>query len=128
MKENVINLKEVRDKIGLTQKETADKLGISLRTYQRYELDGDGIDYKKLLEISKQLGVSMEQLTGAVAIGNNNIAVSGENNTVGNRQKYSPKVDEFLELYKKYGNEDLDFLLDDIIDKLNIIKKLSKRG
>ena len=70
----------------------------------------------------------MEQLTGAVAIGNNNIAVSGENNTVGNRQKYSPKVDEFLELYKKYGNEDLDFLLDDIIDKLNIIKKLSKRG
>ncbi len=49
MKENVINLKEVRDKIGLTQKETADKLGISLRTYQRYELDGDGIDYKKLL-------------------------------------------------------------------------------
>ena len=93
MKENVINLKEVRDKIGLTQKETADKLGISLRTYQRYELDGDGIDYKKLLEISKKLGVSMEQLTGAVAIGNNNIAVSGENNTVGNRQKYSPKVD-----------------------------------
>ena len=128
MKENVINLKEVRDKIGLTQKETADKLGISLRTYQRYELDGDGIDYKKLLEISKKLGVSMEQLTGAVAIGNNNIAVSGENNTVGNRQKYSPKVDEFLELYKKYGKEDLDFLLDDIIDKLNIIKKLSKRG
>lgn len=110
MKENVINLKEVRDKIGLTQKETADKLGISLRTYQRYELDGDGIDYKKLLEISKKLGVSMDKLTGAVAVG----------------QKYSPKVDEFLELYKKYGNEDLDFLLDPIIEKLKSIKEISK--
>lgn len=126
MKENVINLKEVRDKIGLTQKETADKLGISLRTYQRYELDGDGIDYKKLLEISKKLGVSMDKLTGAVAVEQNNIAVSGHNNTIGNRQKYSPKVDEFLELYKKYGNEDLDFLLDPIIKKLKSIKEISK--
>ena len=69
----------------------------------------------------------MEQLTGAVAIGNNNIAVSRENNTIGNQQKYSPKVDEFLELYKKYGNEDLDFLLDEIIDRLNIIKRLSNK-
>ena len=100
MKENVINLKEVRDKIGLTQKETADKLGISLRTYQRYELDGDGIDYKKLLEISKKLGVSMDKLTGAVAVGQNNIAVSGHNNTILPFFSYSkPRVFSVLSLF-----------------------------
>lgn len=126
MKENVINLKEVRDKIGLTQKETADKLGISLRTYQRYELDGNGIDYKKLLEISKKLGVSMEQLTGAVAIGSGNIAVRGNGNQIGgqiSQKRNTPLYIEFEKLYDDYGNETL---LKGFIEKLKKLKEFSE--
>nr|DAP98160.1 MAG TPA: helix-turn-helix domain protein [Caudoviricetes sp.] len=126
MKENVINLKEVRDKIGLTQKETADKLGISLRTYQRYELDGDGIDYKKLLEISKKLGVSMEQLTGAVAIGSGNIAVRGNGNQIDkqrSQKRNTPLYIEFEKLYDDYGNETL---LKGFVEKLKKLKEFSE--
>ncbi|WP_314990230.1 helix-turn-helix domain-containing protein [uncultured Campylobacter sp.] len=126
MKENVINLKEVRDKIGLTQKETADKLGISLRTYQRYELDGDGIDYKKLLEISKKLGVSMEQLTGAVAIGSGNIAIRGNGNQIDkqrSQKRNTPLYIEFEKLYDDYGNETL---LKGFVEKLKKLKEFSE--
>ena len=74
-------------------------------------------------------------LSGSVKVtGDNNLAFSGDGNTVFGKNAdianvYSPKVNEFLALYKKYGNknnENLDKLLDPIIEKLKQIEKISK--
>ncbi|QKG29214.1 helix-turn-helix domain-containing protein [Campylobacter sp. RM16187] len=127
MKQNVINIREIREEKGLTQKELADKLGVSLRTYQRYETNNGRLDYKKLLEISKQLGVSMDKLMGSsINIGSGNIAVSGSGNQIAGyktTKTSSPKFKEFLDLYERYGNE---VILDGFIKKLNALKEISE--
>ena len=119
MKKNDINLKEVRKQTGFTQQEVADKLGVSLRTYQRYEIDGDGVDYKKLMQISKILGVDMGQITGAVAIGSGNISIKGNHN----QKLNTPLYKEFEKLYEEYGN---NTMLLSFIEKLKKVKELSE--
>ena len=126
MKKNDINLKEVRKQTGFTQQEVADKLGVSLRTYQRYEIDGDGVDYKKLMQISKILGVDMGQITGAVAIGSGNISLKGNENQINepHTQKLNtPLYKEFEKLYEEYGN---NTMLLSFIEKLKKVKELSE--
>ena len=49
-------IKERRQKMGLTQTEVADKLGISQQAYGRYELGQREPDFKFIIEISKVLG------------------------------------------------------------------------
>ena len=120
MKKNDINLKEVRKQTGFTQQEVADKLGVSLRTYQRYEIDGDGVDYKKLMQISKILGVDMGQITGAVAIGSGNISIKGSDNQINephNQKLNTPLYKEFEKLYEEYGN---NTMLLSFIEKLKM--------
>ena len=126
MKKNDINLKEVRKQTGFTQQEVADKLGVSLRTYQRYEIDGDGVDYKKLMQISKILGVDMGQITGAVAIGSGNISIKGNDNQINephNKKLNTPLYKEFEKLYEEYGN---NTMLLSFIEKLKKVKELSE--
>ena len=126
MKKNDINLKEVRKQTGFTQQEVADKLGVSLRTYQRYEIDGDGVDYKKLMQISKILGVDMGQITGAVAIGSGNISIKGSDNQINephNQKLNTPLYKEFEKLYEEYGN---NTMLLSFIEKLKKVKELSE--
>ena len=126
MKKNDINLKEVRKQAGFTQQEVADKLGVSLRTYQRYEIDGDGVDYKKLMQISKILGVDMGQITGAVAIGSGNISIKGNDNQINephNQKLNTPLYKEFEKLYEEYGN---NTMLLSFIEKLKKVKELSE--
>lgn len=96
-------------------------------------LDGwkakDEIPAKRLMEFSKKLGVGMDTLINSSlkVVGNGNIAFSGNNNIINDtKTSYSPRVDEFLELYEKYGNENLDNLLEPIIEKLRQIEKISK--
>ena len=126
MKKNDINLKEVRKQTGFTQQEVADKLGVSLRTYQRYEIDGDRVDYKKLMQISKILGVDMGQITGAVAIGSGNISIKGNDNQINephNQKLNTPLYKEFEKLYEEYGN---NTMLLSFIEKLKKVKELSE--
>ena len=126
MKKNDINLKEVRKQTEFTQQEVADKLGVSLRTYQRYEIDGDGVDYKKLMQISKILGVDMGQITGAVAIGSGNISIKGNDNQINephNQKLNTPLYKEFEKLYEEYGN---NTMLLSFIEKLKKVKELSE--
>ena len=126
MKKNDINLKEVRKQTGFTQQEVADKLGVSLRTYQRYEIDGDGVDYKKLMQISKILGVDMGQITGAVAIGSGNISIKGNDNQINephNQKLNTPLYKAFEKLYEEYGN---NTMLLSFIEKLKKVKELSE--
>lgn len=129
MKENVINLKDIRLKSGLTQDEVAKKLGVSLRTYQRYENDSNNLGLNKILEISKQLGVSMDILmgNGVKVVGDDNIAFSGDGNFVSepkNSKLQSKIFKEFMELYTEYGN---DKILMPAIEKLKEIKQISEK-
>lgn len=99
---------------------------MSLRTYQRYEIDGDGVDYKKLMQISKILGVDMGQITGAVAIGSGNISIKGNDNQINephNQKLNTPLYKEFEKLYEEYGN---NTMLLSFIEKLKKVKELSE--
>ncbi|MGP1484877.1 MAG: helix-turn-helix domain-containing protein [Campylobacter sp.] len=105
-----------------TDKDLSEKLGIKYKTLSMWKFR-DKIPADELLEISKKLGVSIEQLTGAVVIGQNNIAISGNGNQI-TTQKHdilnTPKFREFIELFKLYGN---DAALDSFIAKLKALKK-----
>lgn len=62
-----INLKQERVSSKITQKEMAQKLGISYRTYQNYELTSENNrepDFETLCKISKILNVSTDYLLG----------------------------------------------------------------
>lgn len=115
-----------------TDKEMCEILKIPYGTLDRWKAN-DEIPAKRLIEFSEKLGVSMDTLlSGSVKVtGDNNLAFSGDGNTVFDKNAdianvYSPKVNEFLALYKKYGNKNLDKLLDPIIEKLKQIEKISK--
>ena len=118
-----------------TDVELAEILEIPIKTLSMWRFR-ESIPAKRLIEFSEKLGVSMDTLlSGSVKVtGDNNLAFSGDGNTVFDKNAdianvYSPKVNEFLALYKKYGNknnENLDKLLDPIIEKLKQIEKISK--
>lgn len=83
-------------------------------------------DWRKKQKIPAKylLNISMNR-AGAIAIGNQNIAINGDNNTLNHQNDITntPKFKEFLELFKAYGNEKA---LNDFITKLNNIKEASK--
>ena len=115
-----------------TDVELAEILEIPIKTLSMWRFR-ESIPAKRLIEFSEKLGVSMDTLlNGSVKVtGDNNLAFSGDGNTVFGKNAdianvYSPKVNEFLALYKKYGNKNLDKLLDPIIEKLKQIEKISK--
>lgn len=58
------NLKQLRKKINLSQKEFADKLGINLRTYASYERGERDLSTSVLLNICKTLNISSDVLLG----------------------------------------------------------------
>ena len=117
-----------------TDKEMCEILKIPYGTLDNWKAR-DNIPKGRLYEFSEKFGVSMDTLlNGSVKVtGDNNLAFSGDGNTVFDKNAdianvYSPKVNEFLALYKKYGNknnENLDKLLDPIIEKLKQIEKIS---
>lgn len=131
--ENIASLKNLTN--ANTIKELAEILEVPYRTFNTWQTRGE-IPKGRLYEFSEKLGVSMDTLlNGSVKVtGDNNLAFSGDGNTVFGKNAdianvYSPKVNEFLALYKKYGNknnENLDKLLDPIIEKLKQIEKISK--
>lgn len=128
--ENIAFLKNLTN--ANTIKELAEILEVPYRTFNTWQTRGK-IPKGRLYEFSEKLGVSMDTLlSGSVKVtGDNNLAFSGDGNTVFDKNAdianvYSPKVNEFLALYKKYGNKNLDKLLDPIIEKLKQIEKISK--
>ncbi|MBQ7884498.1 MAG: helix-turn-helix transcriptional regulator [Clostridia bacterium] len=59
------NLKEIRTQKGLSQKQMAELLGVSHRTYQNYELldsNNREPDLEMLCKISKTLDISIDYL------------------------------------------------------------------
>lgn len=65
-------LKNERNKIGLSQKELADKLGMNARTYASYERGERDISTSVLLTICQTLNISSDALLGNNAAEENN--------------------------------------------------------
>lgn len=57
------NLREIRTSFGLTQETVADYVGISVRSYQRYEKDSTGISVEVLANIASLYGIPIDDLT-----------------------------------------------------------------
>lgn len=58
------NIKSVREKIGMTQKECADKLGLTLRAWQTYEQGVSEPKNEVLCKIADMFHVSIDYLLG----------------------------------------------------------------
>lgn len=56
------NLKKIRESKGLTQKEVADKLGIFVQSYSRYENTDQEPKLNRVVEIANILNVSLDEL------------------------------------------------------------------
>lgn len=109
-----------------TDKELAVNLGITYGNLDNFKAR-DKIPAKRLLEFANKLGVSMDTIiNGNKVTGDGNVVLNGSNNNFGAKSSmHSPKVDEFLELYSKYGGgETVDNLLDPVIEKLRKIKQI----
>ena len=59
-------LREQRKGLNLTQKEAAEKLGISVTCYGGYEQGYREPDFKTLIKICKTFGISADYLLGLV--------------------------------------------------------------
>ncbi|WP_033915803.1 helix-turn-helix domain-containing protein [Campylobacter sputorum] len=112
-----------------TSKELAQILEIPYRTLTTWQTRGD-IPKTRLLEFANKLGVSMDTLlSGSVKLaGNNNIAATGNHNNINSNDLQDAKLKtaefkEFLELYKRYGSEEM---LNDLTSKLKAIEKIIK--
>ncbi|MDL0089922.1 helix-turn-helix domain-containing protein [Campylobacter gastrosuis] len=100
-----------------TYKELADFLGVAQNTLDVWKQRGK-VPEKNIL---KYIHLT-SNTNSAVAIGSQNIAINGDNNTLNHQNDITntPKFKEFLELFKSYGNEKA---LNDFITKLNNIKE-----
>ena len=100
----MFNVKEEREKLGLTQTELAEKIGVSLRTVQNYE-NGEVIPKSKYEILRNVFG--------------DNIAQSNVHGDNINKDTFNA-TDKFIELLKAK---------DEQINKLiNIIEKISSNG
>ena len=54
----------LRREVGLTQRETAEKIGVTYRTYQNYEAGASMPQSSVLSRLARAFGVSMDMLTG----------------------------------------------------------------
>lgn len=111
-----------------TDKDLSEILGFSYSSLDRWKAE-DNIPAKRLMEFSKQLGVSMDILmgNGVKVVGDGNIAFSGDGNFVSepkNSKLQSKIFKEFMELYTEYGN---DKLLMPVIEKLREIEQIIQK-
>jgi len=78
-------IRKLRDRAGLTQKQAAERLDMNERTYGSYERDERDISYKKIKKIRRELGGRAERVkpsTYDTHVKQYPIADSGESSTV----------------------------------------------
>ena len=127
-------LRELRERAGLRQKDVAEKLGISYQSYQRYEKRGEDevvinpTYYSILADLFNLVIDSFIPRSNQTATSNNgSIAINsggdvGDTTTHAGQKKYSPKAIQALELMADYdANEKL---LTEYIEKLLRIKQI----
>ena len=62
MKDFDINLKKIRDELKMTQSEMSEKIGLSLRQYQRYEKNPANLTFLQISEFADKLNISVDEL------------------------------------------------------------------
>lgn len=85
-------LKELREELGLTQEEVANKLNISRQAYANWETDRSEPSVEMLINLSKFYNVSVDYLCG-----NTKIKVN-----VYNDNRLSEYINECVLLYNKF--------------------------
>ena len=97
-------LKKLRNDLGITQKELADKIGVNRTTVGGYETKGKEPSYNTLIKIAKTLNCSLDFLLG----------YSEENSSTNGAQQISPKLKASYEKLSK--REDLQLLFKETED------------
>ncbi|MDL0088498.1 helix-turn-helix domain-containing protein [Campylobacter gastrosuis] len=105
-------------------KELSEILKFSYSSLDRWKAE-DKIPAKRIMEFSEKLGVGVDTIMrgsfNQIGINNRqNFGLINENNA---NIDSNDKIQEFLILFKKYGNEQL---IDSFIEKLKKIENLSK--
>jgi transcriptional regulator with XRE-family HTH domain len=61
---HIVGLITARTNKGITQREMAERLGVKLRSYQRYEQGTRKLSLEKAIEISELLQIDIKNLSG----------------------------------------------------------------
>lgn len=85
-------LKELREELGLTQEEVANKLNISRQAYANWETDRSEPSIEMLINLSKFYDVSIDYLCGSSEIKVN----------IHNDNRLSEYINECVLLYNKF--------------------------
>lgn len=96
------NLKNIRKENGLTQKEVAEKLNISQRTYSDYETDKTEPTMEVLLNIANLFNVSVDELLGRDGIVTDDDHAKGWVDTT--KISIKPIESKMLEVFREIGN------------------------
>lgn len=112
------NLKLLRRKNRLSQKELADNIGITFQQLQKYETGKNRISASRLYDIANSLEVSILDLYGGVEEGNkhNRKAVSGKPFSL------DKQTLELVSIFQKIQDENLKR------DLLNLLKRFSQNN
>lgn len=95
---NDLNVKEIRNKLGLTQEELAKELGVALRTVQNWETGG--VIPKTKYVILRKLNDNKLSSNNNEANGDNNTQIAGNANHVNNSSTLDKALDEIAEMRK----------------------------
>lgn len=93
-----LNVKEIRNKLGLTQEEFAKELGVALRTVQNWETGG--VIPRTKCAILRKLNDNKLSSNNNEANGDNNTQIAGNANHVNNSSTLDKALDEIAEMRK----------------------------
>lgn len=114
-------LKKLREINGLSQKEFANKTGISFRTVQNYEKDANSVTIRTAHLIAHVFDISAEWL-----IFGKGAMVKGVEDTLGQNEKvlkFAPIVEDHIEIVKRFDDHEAAL---DINNDLLVIEKKAK--
>ncbi|MBQ6893721.1 MAG: helix-turn-helix transcriptional regulator [Clostridia bacterium] len=113
-------IRMLRREAGLTQKQIAERLGVTYRTYQNYEAGASAPSGAVLARLSRLLGVSMDMLSG----GEEPVTASADN------IELEALLDEMQALFSggKLCDEDKKYVIDALTEAFWRSKEMKERG
>ncbi len=94
-----MNLKELREKSRISQKELADYLGISQNAVSLYEIGKREPNIKTLIKLSDYFNVSVDYLLGHIYSTNGKTDIQSQLKNLINKRNYYQKLYEDIKVY-----------------------------